>query len=684
MPVFNGAQTVRSAIESVLVQTFGDFELLIGNDGSTDGTACMVGEFTDSRIRLLNFPHDYIATLNQLVDCVEGKYIARLDADDKMLPDRLRIQAEYMESHPEVDVCGGLTSNIGHPSWMTTGGEIGLRELCECNRLIHPTVMIRRSSLLKSGCRYDEEYKYAEDYKLWSELAIRGLRLVNLPVPLIEYGISPQQVSCRHHDRMSSLAARIMQENTHEAVARANCGYKEPEIIDRGRRLTVIITCLNEGEEFVNTVRSVRGCYGNSVDIIVVNDASVDGFDYRAALQEYDVYYLLNYERHGVARSRDRAISCSVTPYFLLLDGHMRVYDNRTPGVIAGLLDADDRRILCGQTVGLVPDTATGELVPDSEHARYSGAFMPDGINCCQPELMWIGQEIQPGSDVVSIPVVLGACYAASKRYWSRLGGLRGLECWGCDEVFISYKAWMEGGRCVLLKEHLFGHLYRQSTPYLTNNHELAYNKLLVAELLFSDRMLNLTHASLMDADFNAYRRGVKLLKQRANLLNELRESLNEIITRGFDEVRELQGALTGLTVMRYCEHIPETNGSIADAWLECVRSYRDEDMKIDAGLIAVADAEAARIPLSVSVPVNRSSYMVLAYLTARLQTEVEGDSCSTLLTSSKLLEACRFAKVVLSTPGCGKRAYFHAREFLFSINNPDSFRWMPDPADIV
>lgn len=93
MPVYNGAAHLRECIDSVLEQTFTDFELLIADDGSTDDTCAIVRSYTDPRIRLLQNRHDYIATLNLLLDEARGRYVARMDADDLMRPDRLRTQA---------------------------------------------------------------------------------------------------------------------------------------------------------------------------------------------------------------------------------------------------------------------------------------------------------------------------------------------------------------------------------------------------------------------------------------------------------------------------------------------------------------------------------------------------------------------------------------------------------------
>ncbi|EJW91688.1 glycosyltransferase, partial [gut metagenome] len=92
MPMYNASRYLRECIDSILIQTFTDFELLIVDDGSEDDSVAIVESYTDSRIRLIRNRHDYIGSLNLLLKEARGKYIARMDADDVMLPYRLKAQ----------------------------------------------------------------------------------------------------------------------------------------------------------------------------------------------------------------------------------------------------------------------------------------------------------------------------------------------------------------------------------------------------------------------------------------------------------------------------------------------------------------------------------------------------------------------------------------------------------------
>ena len=108
MPVYNGEKYLRESVDSILNQTFTDFELLIINDGSTDSSMEILNSYSDSRIRIVTNEVNLrlIKTLNKGIDLATGEYIARMDCDDIADPKRLEIQLQYMEKHPDVAVCG--------------------------------------------------------------------------------------------------------------------------------------------------------------------------------------------------------------------------------------------------------------------------------------------------------------------------------------------------------------------------------------------------------------------------------------------------------------------------------------------------------------------------------------------------------------------------------------------------
>lgn len=218
MPVYNCGQYVAEAIESVLKQSFTDFEFIIIDDGSTDSTLDIIRTYKDKRIVLLQNKHDFIATLNLGFRNASGKYIARMDADDIMHIDRLKVQYNIMEEVPGITVCGTWVTLFGEhvnkgASPVSFSGMIKnpLLQLLKGNILYHPTVMLRKEFLTTHNLVY-ENYAYAEDFKLWVEIAKRGGVFYVESVPLLYYRISQSQVSHLKMTDQKATAWLIKQE----------------------------------------------------------------------------------------------------------------------------------------------------------------------------------------------------------------------------------------------------------------------------------------------------------------------------------------------------------------------------------------------------------------------------------------------------------------------------------------
>ena len=218
MPVFNGEKFISEAIESILKQSFEDFELIIIDDGSEDDTVKIIQSFNDKRIVLLHNTHDFIVSLNKGLEYARGKYIARMDSDDIMDIDRLKIQHAIMEEESSITVCG---------SWMIPFGEgiprnkiiktlsglidFPIFELLKGNILFHPTTLIRRDFLSKYRITY-ENFEYAEDYKLWIEIAKNDGLFYIEEQPLLFYRISENQISRIKKEEQRCTVDRIKHE----------------------------------------------------------------------------------------------------------------------------------------------------------------------------------------------------------------------------------------------------------------------------------------------------------------------------------------------------------------------------------------------------------------------------------------------------------------------------------------
>lgn len=245
--------------------------------------------------------------------------------------------------------------------------------------------------------------------------------------------------------------------------------------------LTVIIPFLNEGKEIENTLDSIKATTTGAIRIVLINDCSTDGYDYESVARRYGCRYVVHQQRKGVAASRDEGIEIIETPYFLLLDGHMRFYEKGWDLHLVNLLAQNPRAILCGQTKKL-GRTEEDEVIESTNNEVSYGAY----IDILQEELFraaWNYTDPHPHAWLVQIPCILGAAYAGHKSYWQKLKGLEGLIYYGTDEELVSLKVWNEGGKCLLVKDWVVGHIYREHFPYEVQNREVVYNRLYTIEL---------------------------------------------------------------------------------------------------------------------------------------------------------------------------------------------------------
>jgi hypothetical protein len=217
MSVFNGMPFLQEAVDSILRQSFRDLEFIIINDGSIDESTSILDCYqrSDPRVRVLHqVNRGLIQSLNRGCALAKGKYIARMDADDIALDDRLLLQVEWMEKHQDIGVLGGSVEwidSMGKSLGIhTRPGENDLIRLAlaEGSAFWHPTVLIRRETFLSVG-GYRPVVIDAEDYDLWLRIADR-FDLANLQAVVLKYRIHSGQVSVRKckQEALSALGAR--------------------------------------------------------------------------------------------------------------------------------------------------------------------------------------------------------------------------------------------------------------------------------------------------------------------------------------------------------------------------------------------------------------------------------------------------------------------------------------------
>lgn len=221
MPAYNAGKYIAQAIDSILGQTFEDFEFIIINDCSTDDTEKIIASYRDKRILYRKNPRNLgvAETLNRGLEIAKGEYIARMDADDISLPERFVKQTAFLDAHPEVAVLGtGLevfnSRGTVSTGWSSTDCRQMKVDLLFACGLAHPSVMMRRSVILGLG-GYDAEFEGLEDYELWCRVA-REHGVTTLPDVLLRYRLHDAQVtrhpSARQDARMRMLKIRQLEE----------------------------------------------------------------------------------------------------------------------------------------------------------------------------------------------------------------------------------------------------------------------------------------------------------------------------------------------------------------------------------------------------------------------------------------------------------------------------------------
>lgn len=215
MPAYNAGKYLREAIDSILAQTYTDFEFIIINDGSTDDTRAIIQSYDDPRIVYLeNETNSGICvTLNKGLDAARGRYIARMDADDISLPERLAVQVQYMDTHPDIAVCGTDIQVFGEDLKDYVFQQIHSPEDCVAGLLFnpclaHPSVIIRRSILEANHLRYNDEFRGLEDFELWWNIS-KFSKLNNIALPLLKYRHHKGQETQKRTDALYSVSNKF-------------------------------------------------------------------------------------------------------------------------------------------------------------------------------------------------------------------------------------------------------------------------------------------------------------------------------------------------------------------------------------------------------------------------------------------------------------------------------------------
>lgn len=209
MSVYNGEKHLRTAVDSILGQSFKDFEFIIIDDGSADKSLDILREFQqkDKRIKIVSRENKGLTvSLNEGINLAQGEYIARMDADDISLPKRFEEQINFLGNNKDVVLCGTWAKiidengvELGDYKTPTTNEEIK-KNIIFHNPFIHPSVIFKKE-IIKTVGLYSEKIKYAQDYEYWLRIVKRN-KVANLSDFLLKYRIMKKSMTRESNLRM--------------------------------------------------------------------------------------------------------------------------------------------------------------------------------------------------------------------------------------------------------------------------------------------------------------------------------------------------------------------------------------------------------------------------------------------------------------------------------------------------
>lgn len=216
MPVYNSEITIKDTILSIVNQNHKDYEILIIDDYSNDNTINIIQEIKSNKIRVLKSNRKgLVNALNTGIDYCDCEYIIRMDSDDISRQERLSVQEEILDKNKNIITVGsnieffcGSEGLSNYPITNKQCKDFLLTSPC----FAHPTVAIRRATLSKYNIKYKNEYQYAEDYKLWCDLAEYG-SFINISKPLLSYRVHKNQISTKKNIIQRNIHTRISHEN---------------------------------------------------------------------------------------------------------------------------------------------------------------------------------------------------------------------------------------------------------------------------------------------------------------------------------------------------------------------------------------------------------------------------------------------------------------------------------------
>lgn len=321
MSVYNAERFVAQAVQSVLNQTFTDFEFLIFEDKSSDSSRQILRSFDDSRIRLVENTENRGLTRNLAVGMTmaRGVFVARMDADDICMTNRLEKQLAYFDAHPEVSVLGSAVTFFDETGKEFVAHQPLEHEEIKCTlffgfTMLHPSVMMRKSELEKHSLNYDPAFRVSQDHDLWTR-AIRVLRFANLYEPLL---------MMREHQGKIGRNHKPLQQELSDLIRRRQ--LLELGLKPSAKQLNIL------GKHEVDT-----GCW-TKVEFKVFDKLLIEIFEANLIKNKFDQRILTH---EGISRFREickQAILEGKSAGYYYWSSNVRCFDNRSVKMLVKLM----------------------------------------------------------------------------------------------------------------------------------------------------------------------------------------------------------------------------------------------------------------------------------------------------------------------------------------------------------
>jgi glycosyltransferase involved in cell wall biosynthesis len=362
MSVYNGQKYLRESIESILGQTYGNFEFIIINDGSTDSTREIILSYNDPRIRLIDNGENIGLTksLNKGLRIARGEYIARMDADDVSMPARFESQLDFLNHHRDYAVVGTFLKAINEDSKVIFTIEkpiqhADIREFLNKDNCIgHGSAMIRKACLQDVGF-YDESIRKSQDYELWLRIS-QNYRLANIPQYLYMWRNHKDNISEKHRNEQKHFVEMVKTRVEGKTENRKVDYYNEP-------KFSILMANYNNAEYIAEAIQSVLEQTFQDWELVIVDDCSND--DSIKVIEPY------------LKDERIRLLQNKVNKGYI---GTLKrlVYESRAE--LLGILDSDDA------------------ITNDAIELMYDAYQKNPGYGFIYSQFVWCDDELNPVS----------------------------------------------------------------------------------------------------------------------------------------------------------------------------------------------------------------------------------------------------------------------------------------------